>query len=85
MLSLAEVKSAVRNKYAWPGGYPLFLIMRDGGVLSIDSARDCWRQIVAAHLRPDYLDKQWQVEAAAINWEDDSLYCDHSGARIESA
>jgi hypothetical protein len=25
------------------------------------------------------------VEALDVNWEDPSLYCDHCGARIESA
>jgi hypothetical protein len=85
MLALAKVKDAIRNKYAWPGGYPMFLVMEDGAALSIDAARECWREIVDAHLRPDYLDKQWQVAAVDINWEDSELYCAHSGAKIESA
>ena len=84
MLTLAKVKDAIRNKYAWPGGYPMFLVMEDGEALSIDAARECWREIVGAHLRPQYLD-QWQVAAVAINWEDSQLYCAHSGAKIESA
>jgi hypothetical protein len=85
MLALAKVKEAIRNKYAWPGGYPLFLVMEDGEAISIDAARECWREIVGAHLRPQYLDKQRQVAAVAINWEDSELYCAHSGAKIESA
>jgi hypothetical protein len=27
----------------------------------------------------------WRVVACDTNWEDASLYCDHSGERIESA
>lgn len=85
MIALAKVKRALRDKYAWPGGYALYLLMCDGEALSIDAARENWREIIRAHLRPDYLDRQWQVAAVGINWEDTELYCAHSGARIESA
>jgi hypothetical protein len=30
-------------------------------------------------------DKQWQVVAYDVNWEDASLYCEHTSERIESA
>ena len=91
MLDLSRVKQAIRNKYAWPGGYPLFLLCEDGGVLSIDAARECWRQIAQAHIqtakdaRWKHANAQWLISAAAVNWEDPDLFCDHSGARIESA
>ena len=80
---LANVKNALRNKYAWPGGYPLFIVMSDGEAMSIDAARGNWREIcrsTIAHSRDG-----WAVEGAEINWEDGELYCCHSNVRIESA
>lgn len=85
MVTLAEVKNAIRNKYTWPGGYPLFLVMEGGAAVSIDAARECWRDIVAAHLDHAARGTGWRVAAVAINWEEPDLYCEHSGARIESA
>lgn len=84
MASLQTVKQALRDKYAWPGGYPLYLITSDGEALSIDAAKENWREIVGAHLRKDRR-CGWHIAAVAINWEDDSLYCSHSSERIESA
>jgi len=81
--TLRQVKNAIRNKYAWPGGYPLYIVMSDGEALSCDAARDNWRQIVRATLagwRDD-----WKAEGVDINYEDTSLFCAHTGARIESA
>ena len=83
--NLSDIKQALRDKYAWPGGYPLYLICADGEALSIDSARANWREICSAHMRNGYFDKQWQIIGIAINYEDSYLYCAHSGARIESA
>lgn len=80
---LASVKHALRNKYAWPGGYPLYIHMDDGEALSIDAARAEWKQIVRATLRHDR--SEWEAAAVGINWEDGALYCAHSGERIESA
>lgn len=78
------IKSAIRNGYAWPGGYPLFLIMSDGEALSIDAARDNFKQICAAYLSDDRR-SPWYVIAAEINWEDKQLYCAHTNAKIQSA
>ncbi len=80
---LREVKQAIREPYAWPGGYPLFIIMADGEALSIEAASDNWRLICQATLagwRDD-----WQAAGVAVNWEDSSLYCAHTGKQIESA
>lgn len=84
MIKLTQVKTALRNKYAWPGGYPLFLVMDDGAAVSIDAARAQWRDIVAAHLAGD-VRTGYTVANIAINWDDADLYCEISGARIESA
>lgn len=84
MISLDDVKRAIRDKYAWPGGYPLYLVMADGEVLSIDAARAEFRHIVRAHI-DKCVDKQWVVVGVCINWENAHLYCSHTGERIECA
>ena len=78
----ASVKYAVRHKYAWPGGYPLFLITTDGAALCVACGKSEWRNI--AHATVKNLNDGWNVCAADINW-DDSLYCDHCSKTIESA
>lgn len=80
---LGNIKQAIRDKYAWPGGYPLFLVMNDGGALCMDCARAEFRQI--AHDTVKGWSTGWDAAAADINWEDSELTCDHCGNHIESA
>lgn len=70
-------------KYAWPGGYPLFLVMSDGGCLCavcIESERGLIHQAALEGER-----NGWAPMGVDVNWEDPDLYCDHCGERIESA
>lgn len=83
MVTLAKIKYAIRNKYAWPGGYPLFFVTGQGEALSIQGAREIWRNIIIAHKDNRYCDAS--IEAIEINWEDPSLYCCVTNQRIESA
>jgi hypothetical protein len=80
---LASVKNAIRNKYAWPGGYPLYVVMADGESISVEAARENWQSIAQATINNAH--DGWRAIGAEINWEDASLYCAHSGKRIESA
>ena len=77
------IRAAVRSKFAWPGGYPLYLVMMDGESLCMDCARQEYRQIAEAH----YHDKRgsWSSIGADVNWEDNFLFCSHCNTRIESA
>ena len=86
-MSLQEVKKTLRaGKFTWPGGYPMYFVMQDGGALSFEAVRSEWRCIVQAHLWVnDGGDPCWTIAGADINWEDSDLFCDHSGDRIESA
>jgi hypothetical protein len=85
MMTLLQIKQALRNgPYAWPGGYPMFFVTADGGVLSFAAVRKEWRNIVDAHLRKDRRGG-WYIEGYDINWEEPDLFCDHTGTRIESA
>lgn len=67
--------------YAWPGGYPIYYICRDSGVL----CPHCANEAETEGLTGDRDDPQWDIVAADINYEDPSLLCDHCGERIESA
>jgi len=78
-----KIKQAIRDKYAWPGGYPLFLITSDGAALCIDCGKKEYRSIVSAiH---NNVSDGWKVEAVDVNWEDNELHCDHCNKHIESA
>ena len=79
----ADVKSCLRaGPYAWPGGYPLYFVTRDGGALSFDAVQDNLA-LVLADMRDGSGD--WAVTAVDINYEDVELACDHTGEHIPSA
>jgi hypothetical protein len=63
--------------YAWPGGYPIYYLAADNGVLCPKCAND---------YKPGR-DTQEQLEPVAygVNWEDSELFCEHCNTRIESA
>jgi hypothetical protein len=82
-LTSIELRKAIRAKYAWPGGYPLFCICSDGSPLCMECARTEYRQI--AYSRRNKLGDGWRVTCVEVNWEDAELYCEHCNARIESA
>ena len=82
--TVADLKAAIRNGgYAWPGGYPLYFITSDGAALSFETAKREFRAIADAIRQHD--NSGWRIVACDINYEDDNLYCDHSGDKIESA
>lgn len=80
---LEELQYFTRHGYAWPGGYPMYALTEDCGVLSHDAVVENYALIRRA--MRDGGDKQWNVIAVLINLEDDNLVCDHTGERIESA
>lgn len=83
-MTLAAFDSALESgPYAWPGGYPLFFLMTDGAALSF-AAAVTMAETIRDSIRTDSRDG-WRPAAVYVNWEDSSLYCDHTGARIESA
>lgn len=70
--------------YTFPGGYPMFFICHDGGVLSFEAATQEQEQIKQAITDKD-LRSEWHIVACEVNWEDTELTCEHTGKRIESA
>lgn len=60
--------------YAWPGGYPVYYIDSNDWVLCPDCAN-----------QNDEKGNGSKLSCYGINWEDNELYCDDCGTRIESA
>lgn len=80
---LVSIKQAIKERYAWPGGYPLFLVMSDGGALCMDCVTK------EAHNIFDSTAKQiqdgWQAAGIEVNWDDCDLTCCHCNKPIKSA
>jgi hypothetical protein len=74
-----ELESGKLTAHTWPGGYPVFYLVADSGVLCPTCANE------NRELTTDPDDKQWYIVAADINYEDAKLTCDHCNNRIASA
>ena len=68
------------ERWAWPGGYPIYYLCADGGVL----CSKCANEQIKLTSDPE-IDHQWQIVVADINYEDPYLVCDHCGEFCESA
>lgn len=68
-------------EYAWPGGYQLYYVTKDSGIL----CPDCANMAAREGLTNDRNDAQWYIIGAEINYEDSDLYCDHCSERIPEA
>ena len=78
-----ELRDAIRTRYAWPGGYPMAVLMDDGTAVCMDCAKSEYKQI--AHSNRHNIRDGWMPEAVFINWEDVDCYCAHCNKQIESA
>ena len=78
------LKNGKLKTHAFPGGYPLYYLCADGGVLCPDCANSPESK-QATEDCPD--DRQWLIISAEIILEDEEPWwdCDHCGKRIISA
>ncbi len=67
------------NGFAWPGGYPCALLMKDGEAIDAKSARENYKLIRRAQ------STDWTPVDVFIHWEGEPLICAHSARLIESA
>jgi hypothetical protein len=81
--TIRAVKDAARHAYAWPGGYPKFVVLTDGAALCCKCAREEFARI--ARSTRDREHDGWAAAGVDINWEDTDLFCDHCNKQIESA
>lgn len=63
--------------FAWPGGYPIYYLAADNGVLCPKCANDYTAE------RDN--EKELKPVAYDIHWEGEPLACDNCPAKIESA
>lgn len=66
------------------GGYPTYFVTTDGCALSFETAQE-EGSLIRDALISDERYSGWRVCAMTVNWEDASLFCEHSGLRIQSA
>ena len=78
--SLRLADALVREPYVWPGGYPLYGLMDDGGAICRFCAEE-ERESIALTNGHD----GWCMVDTVINWEDHELTCDCCGRKIETA
>ena len=79
---LQQVKDAIRNPYAWPGGYPVYTLLSDGDLLCCTCAKDNFR-LIADSTKHNNFDG-WKAEGALVLWEGEEM-CAHCGKVLESA
>lgn len=77
-----EVNRDPLPSFAWPGGYPLYYLCKDGGTLCPDCVNS---EIDLVDVAKRDCDAQWQVVGCDTHWEGEPLVCDHCGGEIESA
>ena len=83
-MNTKELRQALRNgPYAWPGGYPLMVVMSDGETLCFKCARKEYRQISHAIRHHDR--SGWRADGIDVNWEDADAMCCHCNEPIQSA
>lgn len=78
-----QVKDYIREPWAFPGGYPLVLVMDDGECLCPACAKDNFKLIVAA-TKSNARDG-WQAAGVQVNWEDNELFCANCDNQLEAA
>lgn len=80
---LRNVREAARSGFAWPGGYPLIVVMTDGATLCPACARAEY-PLIARATRDGSRDG-WAAAGTDIHWEGAPDECAHCGASIPSA
>ena len=81
MAIMRQVKQAIRNPYAWPGGYQLSIIMNDGAAICPDCAKKEYRQV--CHDTIKAWRTGWDAAGVDILWEGGN-YCDHCNANLDA-
>lgn len=79
---LRSVKGAIREPYAWPGGYEKRIYLSDGETICQDCVRKEWRNIVQSTLN-GYRDG-WAAMAVDVHWEGPPEQCAHCNKVLPS-
>lgn len=82
-ITMLRVREFIRQPYAWPGGYPLILVMHDGETLCATCARANYRQI--SNATRHHLFDGWRVDCIDTHLEGEALGCAHCDHQTPSA
>lgn len=82
-----EVSRKPLDDYAWPGGYPMIYVFKDGGVCCPDCANKNIEDIDANMRGESRFNSHggWALGGVDVHYEGDPETCDHCGKQIESA
>lgn len=83
MFNVQQIKEALRNPYAWPGGYTTRLYMMDGECLCRSCALANLPELFRAAIAGDKRDS-WAVTAHDVHWEVPAEYCAQCGGILPS-
>lgn len=84
MKNTESLKNAIRNPFAWPGGYPVYVILDDGEMLCHKCVKENYRQLL--HSTRNHAKDGWEVIGAEVLWEnEDALVCAHCSSVLEPA
>ena len=78
---MRDVKDAIRQPFAWPGGYPKTAITDDGGLLCATCMKSNYPSI--AHDTVKGWNTGWRVAAVDIIWEGGN-HCDHCNECVDA-
>ena len=81
--NLTFLKSAIRQGFAWPGGYPLSAITCDGAAICMDCCRKNWRNVCYETMIRKWEGCGWSVAAVDVLWEGGN-YCDHCNVNLDA-
>ena len=79
---IENLKDAIREPWAWPGGYTKAIYLSDGERICPQCAKDNFREIVWATKEADH--SGWGMLGVDIHWEGDPEYCVQCNKELES-
>lgn len=80
---MANVRRAIRELFAWPGGYPIYIYTSAGEMLCAQCARENYRAISEA--TRNRLNDGWRVEGTDVYWEGPPQSCCNCSKPLPSA
>jgi len=78
-----DLKEAIRHPFAFPGGYPTYLVLDDGDMLCHKCAKENYKLLLTESKYP-HSNPGWKPVAQDILWEGE-YYCGHCGTKLETA
>lgn len=82
--TVEQVKNFIRQPFAWPGAYPLYIVCTDGGAICRHCAKENAKLIIRGTAADDK-NSTWTAAGVDVNWEDANLYCDNCGQPLDFA